>query len=223
MAGASKCWVVLLLLIGHTQANAVDNNAFNRLLSWLWVQPVLSSPPPPPPQYAVRIARGLSAKQPTPPAARRRDAPNRHAGRSAKTRRKKRDKRISRRDHVGMCGMCRSISNLTIVRMPQADMSTIRCWPPSNPSGANGRAALTIYTMAYNLSLSFMECLTHKNRLAYAQRHGYEYCLSDAPPTNVVMNNAWHKLVAVQGLLRQRPRRPAVFFMDADALLMNMD
>eukprot|EP00966_Prymnesium_polylepis_P302441 6987412-Prymnesium_polylepis.1 len=130
---------------------------------------------------------------------------------------------ISSKDHVGMCGMCKPVRDLKLKRMPPANMSSIKCWPAANASGLGGRAPLTIFSMASNLPHEYVRCLTHRNRLVYARRFGYEYCHAFARPTAVVMNNAWHKLVALQGLLREVPRRPAVFFMDADALLMNMN
>ncbi|KAL1519608.1 hypothetical protein AB1Y20_023121 [Prymnesium parvum] len=132
-------------------------------------------------------------------------------------------KRISAKDHVGMCGMCAPIHNLQLKQMPEANMSSITCWPPANLTHPGQRAPLTIFSMTANLPPAFTQCLTVNNRLSYARLHGFEYCSGDAIPTTVVMNMAWHKLIALQGLLRERPLRPAVFFMDADALIMNMD
>eukprot|EP00966_Prymnesium_polylepis_P204358 4734228-Prymnesium_polylepis.1 len=122
-----------------------------------------------------------------------------------------RSRSVTIRDHLGMCGMCLPIQNLTIQRMPSADMSSIMCWPP--PLWARiraqltfgdhrGRAAMTLFSYASRMPKEFSDCLTHKNRLAYAQLHGYEYCEARSPVTTVTMNTAWHKLVAVQGLLR---------------------
>ena len=69
---------------------------------------------------------------------------------------------------------------------------------------------------------SYSSCL-RTNRRRYAQKHGLEYCEYDAAPTRLPVNFCWHKLIAVQKLLRNsEPRREAIFWMDADALFMDM-
>ena len=89
-----------------------------------------------------------------------------------------------------------------------------RCW--------NSPANLTLLTVAAGLPDNYKSCLRH-NRMAYAEQHRLEYCEYDDAPIQLRVNFCWQKLVAVQTLLRDaRPRRMAVFWLDADALVMDV-
>ena len=94
------------------------------------------------------------------------------------------------------------------------------CWSP--PNATDLLPKLTILTVAAGMPSSYSSCL-RTNRRWYAQKHGLEYCEYDAAPTRLPVNFCWHKLIAVQKLLRNsEPRREAIFWMDADALFMDM-
>ena len=89
-----------------------------------------------------------------------------------------------------------------------------RCWyTPSK---------LTLLTVCAGLPANYNSCLL-KNRRTYAQRHGLEYCEYTDAPSKLRINFCWHKLIAVQWLLQAtQPVRTAIFWLDADALLMDL-
>ena len=58
------------------------------------------------------------------------------------------------------------------------------------------------------------------NRRSYAQRHGYEYCEFDGT-VEAFRPYGFQKLVALRHVLRGRVPGALVWYLDADALIMN--
>ena len=89
------------------------------------------------------------------------------------------------------------------------------CWQP--PTRAN--PPLTLVSITTGLNPRYSACM-RANRRAYARLHGYEYCDFDA---NVVAHRAFgfQKLVALHSVFSERAPGSLVWYLDADALVMN--
>lgn len=102
-----------------------------------------------------------------------------------------------------------------------------KCWParPRSSRAATSDdtstddAALTIVSITAGLDARYSKCM-NGNRRSYAHRHGYTYCEFDAP---LVAHRSFgfHKLVALRHLLLRVAPGARVWYMDADALIMN--
>ena len=93
-----------------------------------------------------------------------------------------------------------------------------QCW---RAEGATARSQqLTLLTITIGLPDSFTSCL-HENRRAYARAHGLEYCTFSAA-LSALKSPSWQKMIAVNALLSDTgARREAVWYLDADALIIN--
>jgi len=95
----------------------------------------------------------------------------------------------------------------------RSDRGDVTCW--GDPS-----APITLLTAAIGLQDKYLETL-RRNRLAYADQHGVEYC-ECLLKLDMSREAPWTKIVAIQRLLEDPvDPRHSVMWLDADALVMN--
>lgn len=92
----------------------------------------------------------------------------------------------------------------------------------SAPGGIRGPGPpLTILTITNDeLPKPYLECL-RASRLEYAARYGLEYCEYTGEYAPTAYNFCWKKLVAIKGMLVGSLARPLIWYLDADALILN--
>ena len=90
------------------------------------------------------------------------------------------------------------------------------CWLPLAPS----YPPLTLVSITAGLDPHYSACV-RANRRAYARLHGYEYCDFNA---SVVAHRAFgfQKLVVLHSVFSERAPGALAWYLDADALVMNM-
>lgn len=95
-------------------------------------------------------------------------------------------------------------------------LSAPKCW---NTRYHTLGTPFTIVSITVGIDARYAACMNN-NRRAYAHRHGYSYCEFDAP---LVANRGFgfHKLVALRHLLRNAQTGVRMWYLDADALIVN--
>jgi len=79
---------------------------------------------------------------------------------------------------------------------------------------------ITLLTISTEVVEGYDQCMI-KNRRDYADKYGYEFCMYDQK-LHRSRSFSWMKFIAVADLFRE-PAREWIWWLDADALIMNTD